>query len=210
MINFHTTGRLTRDAKVFKNSDGTKARALFTVAHNENGSNGFERSDFYDCILWGDKRVANVAPWMLKGRLVEIQGYMETRRINKEDGSFGHTEYRVRVDSLVFLDKKPEGVSVPQSGKSDKLKRLQEMVAKNPEMAAAMAALGLELPKPEPELKVMDVMAELKDLLGAAKPSTDATVPATTEPTVDELLAGLKGALTEENPGPAQNDGTPF
>jgi single-strand DNA-binding protein len=211
MHNFKTTGRLTRDAKLFKNEDGSKPRLLFTVAHNEAGANGFERTDFYDCILWGD-RATKMAKWMLKGRLIEIEGYLETRPIRKDDGSFDHTEARVRVDSLIYLDKKPEGVEEPKTeGRDAVLAQFQKLVAEKPEMVAQLEALGIKLPKPEPKPEPKtDLVAQLAALLAEKSTETTAqsepaqeTQKTQEQPSLDAVLKALSGAEVE-------NDEVPF
>jgi single-strand DNA-binding protein len=210
MHNFKTTGRLTRDAKLFKNEDGSKPRLLFTVAHNEAGANGFERTDFYDCILWGD-RATKMAKWMLKGRLIEIEGYLETRAIRKDDGSFDHTEARVRVDSLVYLDKKPEGVEEPKAeGQDATLAQLQKLVAERPEMVAQLQALGINLPKPKPEPKT-DLVAQLAALLAGKsdaqpeQPESEQVQPE--QPSLDAVLKALSGGVGATE---VENNGVPF
>ena len=100
-------GRLVAEPKKFTNEDGSKARLLFTVAHNTKWAKG-ERADFIPCVMWGDERVPKLQPWMLKGRLVWVQGVLITRNVRDDDGNFIRKDFEIVVNGLEFLDKKPD------------------------------------------------------------------------------------------------------
>ena len=100
-------GRLTRDVNsIFSNDDGTAKRALFTVACNSVYTKNNEKvktTDFIPCIAWG-AHVDLLKEWGLKGRLVVIEGTIETfQKPPDADGNYAPTKVQVRVGTIEFL-----------------------------------------------------------------------------------------------------------
>ncbi len=129
------TGRVSNDPKTFSNEDGSKKRMLFNLACNVKAKD-YERADFIPCIMWGDDRIEKISPWLLKGRLVEITGELRTYDKRDENDKFLEKKVEVQVNTLEFLDRKPEGVEAPPAAavnndteKSAILQLLQQTVA---------------------------------------------------------------------------------
>lgn len=156
-IHIEFTGRLTAEPHLYANDDGTTKRLLFNVAVNTKGED-FEHVDFVPCIMWGDDRIPKLQPWMLKGRMVHIRGYLRTRDIRDDDGKFKRKDFEIVVQPFEFLDKKPD-IEVPEPAKKEPapaataaaananmLQMMQQMVNQmaalqaNPAQAAEQAA----------------------------------------------------------------------
>jgi len=82
----HLTARLTADATV-KTFDSGRSVVNFNVIQNYSYTNkSGERitdTDFYECSYW---LTAKVAPYLTKGRLVELIGRVGTRAYEGRDG----------------------------------------------------------------------------------------------------------------------------
>tara|TARA_B100000700_G_scaffold280823_1_gene331004 strand:+ start:581 stop:1018 length:438 start_codon:yes stop_codon:yes gene_type:complete len=98
-------GRLTRDPEVRSTPNG-KSVASFAVATgriwtDQNGTKQ-ERTEFHNCVLWG--KLADIAgQYLNKGRRVYIEGRIETR---SWDGQDGVKRYRTEIvaENLIMLD----------------------------------------------------------------------------------------------------------
>ena len=133
------TGRISNDPKEFANEDGTKLRLLFNVACNVKGKD-YERVDFHPCIMWGDERVKSIKPWLTKGRLVEIYGHLRTYDKRDEDDKFVSKHTEIVVQTLEFLDRKPEGVDTPPQEEEKKpAANMEQMLALMQQMMQGMA-----------------------------------------------------------------------
>ncbi|MBH41201.1 MAG: single-stranded DNA-binding protein [Candidatus Magasanikbacteria bacterium] len=108
-------GRLTRDPEVRTTPNGRNV-ASFAVATGRiwTDQSGVkqERTEFHNCVLWG--KLADIAgQYLSKGRRVYIEGRIETRSWDAQDGS---KRYRTEivVDNLIMLDG-PKGSGVAPS-----------------------------------------------------------------------------------------------
>lgn len=79
-------GRLTRDVDLRYTSNGT-AYASFTVAVERNfkNQNGEKETDFINCAMWR-KAAENFANFTRKGSLVGIEGRIQTRNYENQQG----------------------------------------------------------------------------------------------------------------------------
>lgn len=80
-------GRLTKDPEVNK-TEGNKHYSYITLAvpRSFKNINGDYDTDFIDCILW-DSVAKSTAEYCHKGDIVGIKGRIQSRIIEKEDGS---------------------------------------------------------------------------------------------------------------------------
>lgn len=118
MNNVILTGRLTRDPELrYLEGSGT-AVGTFTLAVDKNLSKEkkaeFEAAnkptaDFIRIKVWG-KQAENCANYLAKGRLVAVEGRIDTGSYDKEDGSKVYTTEVVarNVEFLEWGDKKEE------------------------------------------------------------------------------------------------------
>jgi len=102
-------GNVTRDPLI-KTTEAGKKVAIFTIATNRyyKTTTGEQKSEseFHNCIAWGNlaERVEN---YLVKGKLVYIEGRLKTRVIEKEDESKVY-KTEVVTTSLIFLNKKSD------------------------------------------------------------------------------------------------------
>ena len=98
-------GRLTKDADLRYTPSGV-AVANFTLAVNRPFSNqqGNREADFINCVVW--RRAAeNLANYMKKGSMVGVDGRLQTRRFEGQDGKTVFVT-EVVADSVQFLESK--------------------------------------------------------------------------------------------------------
>ncbi len=99
-----------------KTTSSDKKIATFTVATNRyyKNPNGESLSEveFTNCVAWGP--IAEQAEqYLVKGKLVYIEGRLKTRTIDKEDGTrLNKTE--VVVSQMIFLSKKEDFEAIKQ------------------------------------------------------------------------------------------------
>ena len=110
-------GRLTRDPEVRYVSNG-HPMAQFTIAVNRDFKNaaGEREADFVRCIAWR-KLAEQIGQYCSKGRLVAVEGRLQTRNYEAPDGS-RRTMTEVVGDRVWFLDsRRAEGDGeTPQTG----------------------------------------------------------------------------------------------
>mgnify|MGYP002627317632 CR=1 FL=1 len=98
-------GRLVRNAETKTTSEGLFI-AHFSIANNQakknqDGSWG-ETVHYFEFSLYG-KRAEALAPYLLQGQLVAIEGHLIQRRWEKEDKKFSKLE--VAVDDIKLISK---------------------------------------------------------------------------------------------------------
>ena len=80
-------GRLTRDPEV-RYTSSNRAVCQFTVAIDRpftNQASGQREADFINVVAW-DKTGENVGKYMTKGRLVAVEGRIQTRNYENNEG----------------------------------------------------------------------------------------------------------------------------
>ncbi|RYG28189.1 single-stranded DNA-binding protein, partial [bacterium] len=80
-------GRLTRDPEMRTTTTG-KNFATFSIAVNKRfkPNDGGPEADFFNCKVWG-QTADYVNQYVQKGRLVLVQGRIETRKYQDKDGN---------------------------------------------------------------------------------------------------------------------------
>lgn len=98
-------GRLTKDPEL-KYTQSNKAVATFTVAVNRQfkNANGETEADFINCVIWG-KPAENLSRYMKKGGQVGVDGRIQTRNYQAEDGSRKYVT-EVIAENVQFLESK--------------------------------------------------------------------------------------------------------
>ncbi len=104
-------GRLTRDPDMRYTPNGV-AVANFTLAVNRTFSNrqGEREADFINCVVW-QKQAENVANYLKKGSLAGIDGRIQTRSYDNNEGRRVYVT-EVVAESVQFLE--PKGASQAQ------------------------------------------------------------------------------------------------
>ena len=107
-------GRLTKDPEMRTTSSGI-AVTSFTVAINRTyaDQSGEKQTDFINCVIWR-KQAENVAKYCTKGSLVAVEGRIQTRSYDHQDGSKRYVT-EVVCDSVNFLSSKGSNNSEPMS-----------------------------------------------------------------------------------------------
>lgn len=96
------TGRLTKDVEC-KYTQSQMAVAQFTVAVNRPKKNGEDNgADFPRCIAFG-KTAENLEKFTAKGRLIAVQGRIQTGKYKNRDGETVYTT-DVIADRVEFLE----------------------------------------------------------------------------------------------------------
>lgn len=96
-------GRLTRDPDLRYTPNGI-AVANFTVAANRPFKNqqGEQEADFINCVIWR-KPAENLATYMKKGSLVGVDGRIQTRSYENQEGKMVYVT-EVLAESVQFLE----------------------------------------------------------------------------------------------------------
>ncbi len=107
MIKMQVIGHLGKDCTV--NQVNGKNVINFTVAHSEKfkDSQGVlqERTTWVDCGYWTDRTA--IAPYLVKGQLVYVEGNPEVRSYQRNDGTPG-ASLTLRVREVQLLGKKSD------------------------------------------------------------------------------------------------------
>lgn len=93
-------GRLTRDPEL-KFTQSGKAVATFSIAVNRPFSKEKE-ADFFNVVVWG-KSAENCANYLAKGRLVGLEGRLQSRSYETQDGQKRYVT-EVIADNVEFLE----------------------------------------------------------------------------------------------------------
>ncbi|WP_147536004.1 single-stranded DNA-binding protein [Bacillus marasmi] len=96
-------GRLTKDPDLRYTPNGVPV-ATFTLAVNRTFSNqqGEKEADFINCVIWR-RPAENVANFLKKGSLAGVDGRIQTRNYEGQDGKRVYVT-EVVADSVQFLE----------------------------------------------------------------------------------------------------------
>ena len=118
-------GRLTRDPELRYTPSGTAVcqLALATNRYGSDQQTGERRefTDYHDVVVWnqGNRKLAELcAQYLQKGRLVYVEGRLQTR--SWDDQQSGQKRYRTEVNAsdVQFLDSRQDGAA-PAGGAPD-------------------------------------------------------------------------------------------
>jgi single-strand DNA-binding protein len=116
MIKLQIIGNLGKDCVV--NTVSGKSVINFTVAHTEkykdSQGNNQEKTTWVDCAYWTDRTA--VAPYLIRGKQVFVEGTPEVRTFTRQDGTAG-ASLSLRVREVQLLGGKNDG-GVPSSSAS--------------------------------------------------------------------------------------------
>lgn len=100
-------GRLTKTPELRTTESGTSS-ATFTVAVNRafTNANGERETDFVSCVAWR-KQAENIAKYCTKGSLVAVEGRIQTRSYDAQDGTKRYVT-EVIIENCTFLSGKGE------------------------------------------------------------------------------------------------------
>lgn len=115
-------GRLTKDPDLKFTPNGI-AVATFTLAVNRTFTNqqGEREADFINCVIWR-KPAENVANYLSKGSLAGVDGRIQTRNFEGQDGKRVYIT-EVVADSVQFLEPKKDGRGQQSEGANNNYTR---------------------------------------------------------------------------------------
>ena len=99
-------GRLTRDPEL-RYTSSNRAVCQFTVAIDRpftNQASGQREADFINVVVW-DKTAENVGKYMSKGRLIAVEGRIQTRNYDNNEGRKVYVT-EVVATNVQFLESK--------------------------------------------------------------------------------------------------------
>ena len=109
-------GRLTRDPELRYTPNGVATTKIgLAVNRNFTNAQGEREVDFIDVVAWR-KQAETVAQYLKKGRLVAIDGRLQTRSYEAQDGQ-RRKVYEVVADQVRFLDSakgQPDGAGTEE------------------------------------------------------------------------------------------------
>lgn len=111
-------GRLTADP-VLRYTSTNVAVASFSlaVASNRKNEGGEREADFINIVVW-KKQAENVKNYLFKGSKVAIDGHIQTRGYDDQNGVRKHVT-EVVAENVEFLDNKKQNANVDSSKNSD-------------------------------------------------------------------------------------------
>ena len=120
-------GRLTKDPEL-RYTNSNIAVATFTMAVNRNFTNadGKNEADFIPCVAW-KKSAENVSKYLNKGSLVGVDGRIQTRNYEANDGTRRYIT-EVIADNVRFLDSKPKDDEHKQYSNKDPMFNMDQEV----------------------------------------------------------------------------------
>ena len=91
------------------------ATTSFTIAVNRNftNQNGEREADFINCVAWR-KQAENVAKYCTKGSQVAVEGRIQTRSYDAQDGTKRYVT-EVVADNVTFLGSRASGSQISES-----------------------------------------------------------------------------------------------
>jgi single-strand DNA-binding protein len=101
-------GRLTKDPELRYTPNGV-AVATFTLAVNRSFTNqqGERETDFINCVVWR-RPAENVANYLKKGSLAGVDGRVQTRNYDGQDGKRVYVT-EILAESVQFLEPRSAG-----------------------------------------------------------------------------------------------------
>ena len=111
-------GRLTADPVLrYTSSNVAVASFSLAVASNRKNEDGEREADFINIVVWR-KQAENVKNYLFKGSKVAIDGHIQTRGYDDQNGVRKHVT-EVVAENVEFLDNKKSGL-VENSPVNDK------------------------------------------------------------------------------------------
>ena len=131
------------------NNVNGKSVINFTVAHTEkykdSQGNNQEKTTWVDCAYWTDRTA--VAPYLMKGTQVFVEGQPEVRSFTRNDGTSG-ASLSMRVREVQLLGRKGDGSASELSGNNN---------------AGNSYNSGPAQQRPQPQMQAAPAMDEVAD-----------------------------------------------
>ena len=116
--NVSLTGRLTRDIDLRYTQSGTAVGTFTLAVDRQYKRDGEPTADFINCVIWR-KSAENFTNFTHKGSLVGVEGHIQTRSYDKQDGTKVYVT-EVVVENFALLESKntqtaPDATNKPQT-----------------------------------------------------------------------------------------------
>jgi single-strand DNA-binding protein len=127
-------GRITKDPEM-KSTQSNIAVVSFTLAVNRQftDQSGERQADFIQCVVWR-KQAENLARYVKKGALLGVEGRIQTRTYEADNGTRYVTE--VVCDTVQFLESKGDTEDEPVSNVEDNTADNDEFYETSKQLAA--------------------------------------------------------------------------
>ncbi|MDI6453503.1 single-stranded DNA-binding protein [Peloplasma aerotolerans] len=127
-------GRITKDPEM-KSTQSNIAVVSFTLAVNRQftDQSGERQADFIQCVVWR-KQAENLARYVKKGALLGVEGRIQTRTYEADNGTRYVTE--VVCDTVQFLESKGDTEDEPISNVEDNTADNDEFYETSKQLAA--------------------------------------------------------------------------
>lgn len=103
-------GRLTRDPELRRTGSGIAVTSFSIAVERDVAPQGQQKeTDFFDCVAWRQTGEF-IAKHFTKGRMIVVEGKLQTRSWNDKDGNKRKT-VEIVADNAYFGDSKPQGGS---------------------------------------------------------------------------------------------------
>jgi single-strand DNA-binding protein len=113
-------GRLTRDPELryLPSGQAVCQLALATNRYGTDPQSGERRefTDYHDVVIWnqGNRKLAELsAQYLQKGRLVYVEGRMQTRSWEDKETGAKRSKTEVNASDVQFLDSRQDGMGAP-------------------------------------------------------------------------------------------------
>lgn len=111
-------GRLTKQPELRITPNGVSVTSFTLAVDRRPTQNGQKETDFLDVVMFG--KLADVTcKYMDKGRLVAVEGRIQTRTYETKDGQ-KRKAWEIIADNIQFLSPKPKQDEVPEEAFSDR------------------------------------------------------------------------------------------
>ena len=97
-------GRLTRDPELRHTPNGAATCTITVAVDRVPDQNGQRTADFISVVTW-NKQAENIAKYLTKGRLVAVDGRIQTRNYENKEGNRVYVT-EVLASSVQFLESK--------------------------------------------------------------------------------------------------------
>ena len=104
MNNVVLVGRLTRDPELRTTSSGLATTTVTVAINGRPNANGERQTDFINVVVWR-KQAENLCKFCQKGSLVGVQGRIQSRSYDAQDGTKRYVT-EVVADTVNFLGSK--------------------------------------------------------------------------------------------------------
>jgi single-strand DNA-binding protein len=106
------TGNLTRDPELRSTSNGTSVCSMRVACNtrrkNQSTGEWVDKPNYFDVTVWGAQG-ENCATYLQKGRPVAVDGRLEWREWEAQDGSGKRSAVEIVADSVQFLGSRDQG-----------------------------------------------------------------------------------------------------